>query len=88
MTTKPAGARRRKTSSSYRKLAVSMPETLARAVEDEVHARHAASFSAFVSAAVEAKLERDRLQGLLDEAWSAKPMTPKERAWADKLLRA
>jgi len=56
------------------------------AVEDEVRARHAASVSAFISDALEEKLERDRLQELLDETWNEKPMTKKEREWADKIL--
>lgn len=90
MTYRPqaAGVRRRRSASSYRKLAVSVPTELVRAVEDEVQAHHAASVSAFVSDAVEEKLERDRLQEALDEVWSVKPMTRKERQWADKILRA
>jgi hypothetical protein len=81
------GIRRRRSASSYRKLAISMPAALVDAVEVEVRVQHAASMSAFVSDAVEEKLERDRLQEALDEVWAAKPMTPKERAWADKILR-
>lgn len=81
-------ARRRRSASSYRKLAVSVPAELVKAVEDEVRARRSASVSAFVSDAVEEKLERDRLQEELDAVWSVKPMTQKERAWADKILRA
>ncbi len=84
----PAGVRRRRSASSYRKLAVSVPAELVKAVEDEVRAHHSSSVSAFVSDAVEEKLERDRLQEALDEVWKVKQMTQKERAWADKILRA
>jgi len=82
------GTRRRRTASSYRKLAVSVPAELVQAVEAEVRARHAPSVSAFISTAVEEKLERDHLQDLLDEVWRERPMTDKERAWADRLLQA
>lgn len=86
MTTKRI--QRRPSVSNYRKLAVSVPRKLVEAVEREVQARHAASVSAFISEAVEEKLERDRLQEALDEVWAKAPMTKKERAWADKILRA
>jgi metal-responsive CopG/Arc/MetJ family transcriptional regulator len=86
MTTKRI--RRRPQVSNYRKLAVSVPTRLVEAVEGEVQARHAASVSAFISDAVEEKLERDRLQEALDEVWAKRPMTRKERAWADKILQA
>ena len=72
---------------TYRKLAISVPSVLAQAVVGEVRARRAPSVSAFVSKAVEEKLERDRLQEALDEVWRDKPMTEKERQWADSLLR-
>jgi hypothetical protein len=89
MTTKrEAGTRRRRSASSYRKIAVSVPAELVQAVEAEVRARHAPSVSAFISTAVEEKLERDHLQELLDETWKKQPMTDKERAWADRLLGA
>lgn len=81
------GIRRRHSASSYRKLAVSVPTELVAAVEGEVRARHAASVSAFISEAVEEKLERDRLQEALDEIWQERPMTKQERAWADKILQ-
>lgn len=80
--------KRQRTVSEYRKLAVSVPAKFVTAVESQVRARHAASVSAFISEAVAEKLERDRLQDALDEVWARKPMTKKERAWADKLLRA
>jgi metal-responsive CopG/Arc/MetJ family transcriptional regulator len=80
--------RRRPLVSNYRKLAVSVPRNLVEAVESEVQARHAASVSAFIAAAVEEKLERDQLQEALDEVWAKGSMTKKERAWADKILRA
>jgi metal-responsive CopG/Arc/MetJ family transcriptional regulator len=81
------GVRRRRTASSYRKLAVSVPTDLVEAVEREVRSQHAPSVSAFISDAVEEKLERDRLQEALDEVWAEKPMTKQERAWADKILK-
>ena len=65
-----------------------MPAELVKAVEAEVRAHHAPSVSAFISDAVEEKLERDRLQEVLDEVWREQPMTDKERAWADRILRA
>lgn len=81
------GVRRRRTGSSYRKVAVSVPAELVAAVEDEMRARKAPSLSAYISEALEEKLERDRLQELLDEVWREKPMTDRERSWADKLLQ-
>lgn len=85
---KGAGIKRRRSASSYRKLAVSVPADLVKAVEAEVRARHAPSVSAFISDAVEEKLERDHLQEVLDEVWRERPMTDQERAWANKILRA
>ena len=82
-----AGVKRRRSASSYRKLAVSVPTELVEAVEEEVRARHAPSVSAFISDALEQKLERDRLQEALDDVWREKPMTERERAWADKILQ-
>ncbi len=81
-----AGVKRRRSASSYRKLAVSVPTELVEAVVEEVRARRAPSVSAFISEALEQKLERDRLQEVLDEVWLEKPMTKRERAWADKIL--
>jgi metal-responsive CopG/Arc/MetJ family transcriptional regulator len=81
------GLKRRRSAASYRKLAITVPSQLAVAVEKEVRARHAPSVSAFISDAVEEKLERDRLQEALDEVWGERPMTTEERAWADKILR-
>ncbi|HZH04744.1 MAG TPA: ribbon-helix-helix domain-containing protein [Myxococcaceae bacterium] len=87
MTKGTKGSRRRRSATSYRKLAVSVPSALVNAVEEEVRAHNSPSVSAFISDAVEEKLEQDRLQEALDEVWSQRPMTPKERAWADKILR-
>ncbi|MFZ5470350.1 MAG: ribbon-helix-helix domain-containing protein [Myxococcota bacterium] len=89
MTSKRAvsGVRRRRTTRSCRKLAVSVPADLVEAVESEVRAQHFPSVSAFVSDAVEEKLERDRLQEVLDEVWRERSMTKKERAWADRILQ-
>lgn len=82
-----AGAKRRRSTSSYRKLVVSVPRELVEAVEEEVRAHRAPSVSAFISDALEEKIERDRLQEALEEAWREKPMTARERAWADEILR-
>ena len=79
---------RRTAKSAYRKLTVSMPGRVLSAVEEQVKERHAASVSAYISRAVEETLERDCLQAALDEVWRDAPMTEKERAWADKILRA
>ncbi len=51
-----------------------------------MRARQAPSVSAFISQAVEEKIERDRLQEALDEVWREAPMTEEERAWADRIL--
>jgi Arc/MetJ-type ribon-helix-helix transcriptional regulator len=71
---------------SYQKRAVSLPKALARAVDAQVRAKNATSFSAFVADALGEKLERNGLQALLDEVWAKEPMTDEERAWADKIL--
>jgi Arc/MetJ-type ribon-helix-helix transcriptional regulator len=81
------GLKRRRPNARYRKLAISMPAALIEDVEREIGAKRAPSVSAYVSEAVEEKLERDLLQEALDEVWSAKPMTSRERAWADKVLK-
>jgi metal-responsive CopG/Arc/MetJ family transcriptional regulator len=78
--------RRRAAGVTYRKLAISLPGDLAAAIEAEVRARQAPSVSAFISQAVEEKIERDRLQEALDEVWREAPMTEEERAWADRIL--
>jgi hypothetical protein len=80
--------RSRSTKANYRKLAISVPGVLAEEVAGEVYARRAPSVSAFISKAIEEKLERDLLQQALDEVWCERPMTRKEGAWADKLLGA
>lgn len=80
--------RRRPVVSNYRKVAVSVPRQTIEAVEREVRARQATSVSAFVAQALDEKLERDSLQEALDEVWAKRPMTKKERAWADKILGA
>ncbi len=79
--------RRRRSAPSYTKLAVSVPSELLDAMKGEMRARNAASVSAYISEAVEEKLERDRLQDMLNLVWREKPMTVKERRWADKILR-
>jgi Arc/MetJ-type ribon-helix-helix transcriptional regulator len=87
MTGKTAQPRRPK-GTAYRKLAISVPSFLAEEVAGQVYARRTPSVSAFISKAVEEKLERDLLQEALDEVWRARPMTRKERAWADRTLEA
>jgi hypothetical protein len=47
----------------------------------------AKSVSAFVSEAVEQRLEHDSLQGILDAIFRDNPMTDQEREWADSILR-
>jgi hypothetical protein len=80
--------RRRRGRQSFRKVAVSVPARLLDAVEEQVRSRNADSVSAFVSDAVEEKLERDLLPEALDEAWRDKPITKREKQWADRILRA
>ena len=86
MTSKRA-PRRRSAGPTCRKLAISVPEPLAKAVAGEVRAHRASSVSAFIAKAVEEKLERDRLQEALDEVWCNQPMTEEERQWADRMLQ-
>ena len=80
---KPSGRSRRRT---FVKLAVTLPEQLARAVRAEAEAVGSPSLSAFIARAVEEKLERDRLQEVLDEVFREQPMTPEEKEWADSIL--
>jgi len=44
------------------------------------------SLSAFITAAVEEKLERDDLRAALDGIFRDAPLTDQERAWADRTL--
>jgi hypothetical protein len=66
---------------------VTLPRTLAAAAREEVKARRAPSMSALVTQALAEKLERDRLQEVLDQmAAEYGPLTPEELAWADRVL--
>jgi hypothetical protein len=69
------------------KLAITLPKPLAAAARDEVKARRAPSMSALIAQALAEKLERDRLQEVLDEMDAEYgPLTPEELAWADRLI--
>ena len=78
--------RRTDEDSGYEKLAITLPRRVARAAREEARVRRASSLSAFIAEALEEKLERDRLQEVLDEVFREHPMTKAERAWADDLL--
>jgi hypothetical protein len=80
---KPAGRSRRR---AFVKLAVTLPEPLAKAARAEAEATGSPSLSAFIARAVEEKLERGRLQEVLDEIFREQPMTDEEREWADRIL--
>jgi hypothetical protein len=69
------------------KVALTIPTEVLAAAKKEVEVGHAKSLSAFVSDAVDEKLRRDELAGLLDEM-DAKHGPPKKsaRAWAKKVL--
>ncbi|MBI3979597.1 MAG: CopG family transcriptional regulator [Chloroflexi bacterium] len=85
MNREPARGRRPR-QVSHEKLAVSLPRNLAQAARAEVQAGQAPSLSALIAAALAEKLERDRLQEVLDEIFCEQSMTEEERAWADRLL--
>ncbi len=68
------------------KLAVSLPVQLAQAAREGAEAIGSPSLSAFIASAVQEKLERDRLQEVLDEIFREQPMTDEERHWADRVL--
>jgi hypothetical protein len=66
---------------------VSLPAQLLARARDRVRAQEAPSLSALVALALEEKLERDRLQELLDQMSAEHgPLTPEQLAWADQLL--
>ncbi len=69
------------------KLAVSLPEQLVQAARAEAAVIGSPSLSAFIASAVQEKLERDRLEDVLDEIFREQPMTDEEREWADRVLR-
>jgi hypothetical protein len=73
--------------STHAKVAVTIPVPLLARARERVDSRGAPSLSALVTQALEEKLERDRLQELLDEmSAEAGPLTRKELEWADLLL--
>lgn len=72
--------------SSYEKLAITMPSRTVEKARAEVAAGAAKSLSAFVSRAVEEKLERDEFQDVLDEIFRDRPMSTEEREWAGRLI--
>jgi hypothetical protein len=78
--------RRAARGSGYEKVAVSLPRETAQRARAEAQARGEPSLSAFVTAAVEEKLERDDLRALLEEIFRGEPVTDAERAWADRAL--
>ncbi len=81
-----AGRRRRRGQTSFRKLAISLPEDLAERLEREVESRHSPSVSAFISDVLSEKLKHDALQTLIDDIVGDRPLTQKERRWAAKIF--
>ena len=78
--------RRSARGSGYEKVAISLPRETAQRARAEAQARGEPSLSAFITAAVEEKLARDDLRGVLDEIFRDEPMTDEERARADRAL--
>jgi antitoxin ParD1/3/4 len=72
----------------YAKFAVSMPARVAEGARRAVRQGRAASLSAYIADAVEAKVAEDDLASLLTEmlAESGGPMTVAERRAADRAL--
>ena len=72
----------------YSKFAVSMPIRVAERARRAVRKGRAASLSAYIAEAVEAKVTQDELASLLAEmlAETGGPMTGSERRAADRLL--
>lgn len=68
------------------KVAVTLPAPVLALARERIEAGKAASLSALVTEALEEKLERDRLQGVLDEILAENPPTPEDLAWADRVL--
>jgi metal-responsive CopG/Arc/MetJ family transcriptional regulator len=80
-------AKSREVSSRRAKVAVTLPNPLLARARERVRTHEAPSLSALVTQALEEKLERDRLQEVLDQmAAEYGPLTPEELAWADRLL--
>jgi hypothetical protein len=81
-----APKRRAARGSGYEKVAISLPRDTAQRARAEAQARGEPSLSAFVTAAVEEKLERDDLRAVLEEVFRGEPMSDEERTWADRAL--
>ena len=80
LSSKRSGSRREK-------IAITLPAKVAAAVRDEVKAKHAPSVSAFITRAVEDKLETDRLQAVLDEMDAEYgALSEADREWARQIL--
>jgi Arc/MetJ-type ribon-helix-helix transcriptional regulator len=73
---------------AYTKFAVSMPTRVAEGARRAVRKGRAASLSAYVAKAVEAKLAEDDLASLIDEmlAETGGPMTAAERRETERAL--
>lgn len=73
---------------TYTKFAVSMPSRVAERARRAVRQGRAASLSAYIADAVEAKVAQDDLASLLTEmlAETGGPMTASERRAADRAL--
>lgn len=84
---RPARAARPRSRPPHEKLAITMPHDLAEAARREVAEGRATSVSAFVSEAVQRRLENDSFQAILDDIFRDNPMTDQEREWADSILR-
>ena len=83
----PTQAKHRRTGSRRAKVAVTVPDALLARARERVREGESPSLSALVTQALEEKLERDRLQEILDEmdAEYGAP-TPEDIAWADLVL--
>jgi hypothetical protein len=68
-------------------VAVTLPNPLLARAREQVRTRGAPSLSALVAQALEEKLERDRLQEVLDQmAVEYGPLSSDDLTWADRLL--
>ena len=81
-----AAKRRSARGGGYEKVVISLPRETAQRARAEAQARGEPSLSAFITAAVEEKLERDDLRAALDGIFRDAPLTDQERAWADRTL--
>lgn len=72
----------------YKKIAISLPVRACEHVRRSVKRGEAASVSAYIAAAIEAKAQRDSLEALLAEmlAETGGPITPAEQRRADQRL--